>query len=1152
MSEKGTIEVILTELSLLLEPLADAAEQPQPDGLFGLVQEIGLDLNDILVDPTTINETAAAISSAFSVLRPIVETGEVDESMLADLPELIKSISNIIDSFDDFDSLQVKADFVELAGDIGRIIFDYLMFEYLASDHPKIFSFFLLFGVAKIETKGNKKFAKFDYQYLPKLFTNPADIATDLYKWGTNDFDSPLLLKYLKDMFWHLGVDLYMKNAELIAADTAVTTITDPQQLRLPIFITDPDDDSTEIGFALQEVAADGAKFPGLAIIPFAGGQASFNFNFPDSWELIFKASADASVPYGLVIRPGGVEVSDIGGSTAPPSVEFSVAMIKNSPADSRMILIGSPDGPRLELGSIGLITKFDYSEEVNFSTTLPVKDSRLIIDASEGDGFLQNILPNDGMQIDFEFSIGWSSKQGFFFEGSGGLEIVIPTHISLGPIDIEDIAIGMNLSEDEIPISLGASIRANLGPLTMVVENMGLKTNFSFPPSGGNLGPVDFEIGFKPPNGIGLSIDAGAIKGGGYLFFDFDREEYAGALELIFSEWIALKAVGIVTTRLPDNSKGFSLLIIITVEFGSGIQLGFGFTLLGVGGLLGLNRTVKIAPLTEGVRTGAAENIMFPQDVIANAPQIISDLKKFFPAAKDVFLIGPMAKIGYGTPTLISLTLGVIIESNPLAITILGVIKAQLPDENSAVLKLQVNFIGRVEPSNNLLWFKADLFDSRILFITIEGGMGLLVNWSDNSNFVISVGGFHPRYNPPPLPFPVPTRLAVSLLNKSNAKIRIEGYFAVTSNTAQFGARAELYFGFSAFNVDGHLSFDALFQFDPFYFIFEFSLGMSVKVFGFGLFTFSVTGLLEGPTRWHIKGTAKWKITWLGPTIKVRIDTTWGEEIQTELLPISVYPLIEKEFNALTNWEAVIPANSNILVTLRKLGEAGDQEEQLVLHPVGRLRIRQRKLPLGILLEKIGNQRPDDINKITVTARIKDGEALTVNDVQDKFATGEFKDLDNAKKLSSPGFELYDSGVEIQPDGEQLKTSMAVKRIIRPETIIIDNNFKRYVIPFFTATFEKLYAVLFGHFIIGSAISKSTLSYHYKTQRQPNDQVIQIVPQQYSVAFVDTNKPVGESAAQFTSQASANDHMHSQIKQNPGSASQIHVIPNTEVNRAA
>ena len=45
----------------------------------------------------------------------------------------------------------------------------------------------------------------------------------------------------------------------------------------------------------------------------------------------------------------------------------------------------------------------------------------------------------------------------------------------------------------------------------------------------------------------------------------------------------------------MPDGSKGFSLLIIMTADFGPGIQLGFGFTLLAVGGLVGLNRTMNL-----------------------------------------------------------------------------------------------------------------------------------------------------------------------------------------------------------------------------------------------------------------------------------------------------------------------------------------------------------------------------------------------------------------------------------------------------------------------------------------------------------------------------------------------------------------------------
>ena len=126
-------------------------------------------------------------------------------------------------------------------------------------------------------------------------------------------------------------------------------------------------------------------------------------------------------------------------------------------------------------------------------------------------------------------------------------------------------------------------------------------------------------------------------------------------------------------------------------------------------------------------------------------------------------------------------------------------------------------------------------------------------MDYSDNPNFVLSVGGFHPQFTPPPLPFPSPNRLALSLINESYARVRVETYFAVTTNTVQFGARAEAFFGFDALSVEGYFGFDALLRFSPFYFIVEISTGFSVKVFGIGVWGVHLRGSLEGPTPWHI-----------------------------------------------------------------------------------------------------------------------------------------------------------------------------------------------------------------------------------------------------------------------------------------------------------
>ena len=267
-----------------------------------------------------------------------------------------------------------------------------------------------------------------------------------------------------------------------------------------------------------------------------------------------------------------------------------------------------------------------------------------------------------------------------------------------------------------------------------------------------------------------------------------------------------------------------------MTADFGAGIQLSFGFTLLAVGGLLGLNRTMLLQPLMDGVRTNSIQSIMFPQDVIANAPRIISDLRAIFPPQDGTFLIGPMAKIGWGEPTLISLSLGVIIEIPPGDAVILGILRVALPADDVAILVLQVNFAGVLEFDKQRFYFFASLFDSHVLFITLTGQMGVLFAYGDDANFVVSVGGFHPQFNPPPLPFPSPQRISLDLINESYARIHADGYFAVTTNTVQFGTHSDFFFGFSACSVSGSSGFDALIQFSPFHFTVEISTQFSVQ----------------------------------------------------------------------------------------------------------------------------------------------------------------------------------------------------------------------------------------------------------------------------------------------------------------------------------
>jgi hypothetical protein len=763
------------------------------------------------------------------------------------------------------------------------------------------------------------------------------------------------------------------------------------------------------------------------------------------------------------------------------------------------------------------------------------VKGGTLVIGSGDSDGFIGELLAGADVSGTFDLTAEWSAKDGLRVQGSGGFEIRLPIHKSLGFATLDSLYIALRVAADgTLQLETSAAVTGSFGPLTAAADRLGARLDIRFTDdASAGFGMFDLHLGFKPPTGAGLEIDAGAVSGGGYLRFDPDKEEYSGFLELALIDIVTVKAIGLITTRMPDGSKGFSLLLIITAEFGTGIQLGFGFTLLGVGGLLGLNRTTRLQPLMEAVRSGAIQSVMFPADVVANADRIISDLRAFFPPEQGVFLIGPMAKIGWGTPPLLTLSLGVIIEI-PGNIAILGVLRVVLPDEQAAIIALQVNFVGAIEFDKKRAWLFAALFESRILNTTIEGEMGVLVAWGAQANFVVSVGGFHPQFQPPALPFNLPQRITSNILDASYGSIRIAGYFAVTSNTVQFGAQAELHFGISSASVDGHLGFDALFEFNPFHFVIDISASVEVKLFGFGLFSISLRFTLEGPSPWRASGYGE--IGFLFWTKKITFDFTWGPQQDTSLPPVQVMPMLVAEYEKVANWRAVIPAANSLTVSMRALPAGATS---IVLHPLGQLAVSQRAVPLDIEIAKVGSRRPGDANLFTLSVT---GDLAKSGDVDEAFALGQFQDFDDATKLSEPAFEPLAGGLEAAPAGRNLRTGNASKRNVRYETIILDRGRDR------VATGLAGYlGVLFTHFLAGNAASRSAPSQQRRRQLAPFGDTIAVAADGYIVAS-STDNTAYPGGAMFSSQVQADSFLAGELARDPSLAGSLHVIPAFEM----
>lgn len=1163
----NTLDQIAQFLGQAMAPLTEVFDRADDD-IAAFAGNLGYILPSMPPSLKNLQAATRDLASAVAALEQQTVTAEEssessdsgdDQATLEAIGEVVVKVTTLLPLLSNLKTslaAELPAPFVSatnIANDFEPRLFDWLIWNMLDDQVPFIRQILTLVGILEstdftedaTQFRPEYSLKKVHWERIPAYFQNPAQVFADVYGWGTPDLKTDQLFEILVELSRYMlspaeigyPSDSYM---DALSPGASSSSAEVEPYLRWQLFNLEI---LSVVALLYPTPKVNPTDIQGLALTLVSSADFDQTFPMNDRFRLELKASLNLSLGLALVFSPGQTlrVVNDtLSGSSGTPVVtgQALVRFIFGS-ADKPLNILSLPGGSYLKADNLYIKTGAGILTGETFDALVEIglQHGVVSINMSESDGFLKSLLPGDGIKVDFDVGLGWTRLQGVYFIGSAALEIQIPTHISLGPINIEKLYIVGGIQGSKLPLEISSEINGSLGPLSTSVERLGIALTFNFPGGGGNLGPLDLSASFKPPNGVALAIDAGVVKGGGYLYLDFDKGQYAGVLELTISDFLSLKAIGLIDTKLPGGQSGFSLLIIITAEFDPGFQLGFGFTLIGVGGLLGLNRSMLLDPLAQGVRTGAVNNILFPTNVLQNAPKIISDLRAIFPPADGIFLIGPMAKIGWGTPTLISVSLGIIIEI-PGNVAILGRLLVALPDPDDAVLVLQLTFIGALEFDKKRIWFFASLYDSRLLFITLDGEMGLLMDYSDHPNFVLSVGGFHPRFTPPPLPFPSPKRITLNIVNESWARIGAETYFAVTSNTVQIGVSAQAFFGFDALSLEGYFSFDALLQFSPFYLIVQLSAGFSLKVFGVGVFGVRLDGLLEGPTPWHIHGSAE--IDLLFFSISVDVDTTFGEHQTDTLPPIEVLPKLQAEFEKLETWRATLPASGLLFVSLRDLSSSGT----LVLHPVGTLQISQRFAPLDLPLDKIGNQKPSDIKSASVS--VTAGALEVKGPTRENFAVAQFRNMDDAAKLSAPSFEKLDSGVEIGASGHPWASGPGAQRNVRYEQIILDTAFKRYQRRFF-----KFWDGLFTHFWAGAAVSRSSISQAAQKRMQPFDSKVAVMDEQYTVVYQADNRAY-TGATTFSSYAEAQAHMNGVLQQDPSLTDEIHVIPFAEVNQAS
>jgi hypothetical protein len=1036
VSNGNLFQSVLREILQAFNPLSEAIKFGT-DGLIQLFLEIGYKLEPNEVD--AVRNTLTSLPDNMLRLEEIAK----DPMQLLNLIDRIREY-NIADTIKNLNSIRRDG--------LGQRLLEYLFVKYLEESHGAICGALTLMGIVEqirieaTDTIPGYNLRRIHWDRISKL-SNPDQLLSSVYGWGTSTLDSERLLIVLRDTIRLFGIPAFSKSDSDNDSDKYLFAGFDLE--------------SHQVGAKIDLLPAvpENANNAGLSIVPTGITSIDTTTDLEDGWSVLIKIDASADTGHGILIRPGNVKYGQVDGSTeASATFDAILKIIKKSLDGRKVILFGKPNGVRLEATDLTIGMGIHPNQnEIKIEATS--EKLQLVIDTSDADGFIRTIFGNQPQPLEFNGSLVWSSRTGIHFGGHDGLEMIIPINRTITSIKIHTLSLAIRSSNTGIDIIAGVTGIAQFGPLIISIDTIGMKlslidVNSNPGPGVGVLGNYDLLFAFNPPVGLGIAIDSQGVKGGGFIWKK--ENQYSGVIDLDLRGF-AVQAIAILDT------ENLSFMLAVFADYGSGIQIGGGFRITKIGGFVGINRTLSLNDIAPRIQSGILNNILFPDNVIQNAPAIINEFIRIFPPLENQHLIGPAIRIVYGTPELIIADVAVILEfPNPLQLSIIGKISSKIPAQNS-ILEINIGILGEIDFDNGKMGLYGTLYNSRILEYTLSGDLAMSASWKEDRNFIFSLGGFNPRYQPPtnfpPFGAPPLKRLRIAFLDN----VSFECYLALTTNTFQIGAKVDARFSGGGATISGNLSFDALIQFSPLYYIIDVAAGFSVRFKRRTLASISFSGTIEGPSPHIIKGKASFSILWWDVTVNVNVR--FGRESPSVVELVDPWPELEKELRNNKNWSLENPAWSDIGVTISESTNKERDNGKLVVHPMGNLKVSQKSVPLNVNLSKFGAAKPINSFKFQIINSNVTDNISDLNNIQDYFAAGQFIEYDNAQKLTIPSFQLMDSGVafglgtseiDFEPELVTIKimeyeTSFVIKNNNREP--LIESPILKEVAPTFTPT---------------------------------------------------------------------------------------------------
>lgn len=988
MSNNGNIfTAFVREIGYALEPLSIASSSTEL--LIAYLADLGWDFTTV---PTS-------ISSLGTNIREISDATFESDDLTALMPKVkklfedIRALENAIDL-----SSQAKAELPEQLA-------QHIIADYWLNNKPNIAGVLIALGIMRV-TEIPAQTGRLPYVRKTIAFSETATMLGDplnffkqAFDWGSNSFRGAELLGGISMLLQGQGIRTGFSTPSGVTLNHLFANSINPtteflDSLIITLYRNQLSNQQEGFGLEVLVTPETSSDKPGFAISPFFHGNVVQEFKITPMRRLRIESSLSASGGIWLLMRPGkNIEIKKLDTATSANVSGLIKASFVSLQADPT-ILLGSAEGTHLEAGNISTDVGIRINNQnAELFAELHLEEGKLVIKSTDGDSLVAKILPPGGITVPFELLIGFSDTKGMYIEGGAGFEYTFQVNKQLGPFFVNTVDLGLFADTEGINLTTAVTGGAELGPLTAVVQKIGLKTNVIFGKPG-LLGKADLDFGFKLPSAIGLSIKTSGLSGGGFI--EIDPPNYAGMINISYENKFDITAYVLISTRY-ENKDLLSLFIQVMATF-SPVQLGMGFALVGVGGCFAYNRGLNLEELKSAMKAHRLDDLMFTESPIKDAAKIFDTIRSVYPIKEGHHTFGFFGKfIWGGSVTIVEFNIGVIIPlgGEDFVIVLLGTAKSRLPKPENALLKLNLEVLGILNTGDETISIDMSLVDSKLQQIDLNGQMALRASYQKGSkNFAMAAGGWYPRFRHIPAGFPSLRRMSGSL-QKGNFELSLNSYFAVTSNTLQTGANISISGTVSSFDIRGSAGYDVIIVFSPF--SFECNIYFRLRVEK-GPISAGVDLDLnfKGPNPYKIDGCAKFKVSL--KTFKVSISKTWGDEKPDPLPTISPKEKLIAELSDPRSLRFELPRGvaANLLF-------AQSAEEKA--DPVADIIITQSAVPLEYTMDRFGGGKPPSSEKKLSL------EVGTSENYKESFAVEQFNDWTKDEKLAAPPYEELNGG---------------------------------------------------------------------------------------------------------------------------------------------